>query len=238
MLDTTRSKWLLTEEGVARLARAHVCVLGVGGVGGHACEALVRAGVGAITLIDHDKVSPSNLNRQACALHSTLGMYKTHAMKARLLDINPDLAITTREEAYLPENADTFDFSAYDYVIDAIDTVKAKITLVLACREAHTPIISAMGAGGKLDPTAFRVADISKTAVCPLAKAVRLGLRRHGVHHLRVVYSEELPAPLSGESDGGGKSGVGSLSFVPSVMGLILAGEVIKALARGEKENE
>lgn len=231
MLDTTRTKWLLSERGVDRLARAHVCVLGIGGVGGHACEALVRAGVGSITMIDNDKVAESNLNRQACALHSTLGMYKTEAMKARLFDINPDVVIRTREEAYLPENSDTFDLSQYDYVIDAIDSVASKIALVLACREAGTPVISAMGAGGKLDPTAFRVADISKTAVCPLAKAVRLGLRRHGVHHLRVVYSEEIPAPRTDESDGHGKSGVGSLSFVPSVMGLILAGEVIKAIA-------
>ncbi len=236
MLDTTRTKWLLSDEGVSRLARAHVCVVGIGGVGGHACEALVRAGVGRLTMIDHDQVAPSNLNRQACALHSTLGMYKTHAMKLRLLDINPDAEIVTREEAFLPENADTFDFSGYDYVIDAIDHVGAKIALVLACREAHTPIISAMGAGGKLDPTAFRVADISKTAVCPLAKAVRLGLRRHGVNRLRVVYSEELPAPRTSEDDGHGKTGVGSLSFVPSVMGMILAGEAIKAIARNTDE--
>lgn len=242
----SRTGMLLGEEGVDRLRAAHVAVFGIGGVGGYAVEALARAGVGTLTLVDADTVSVSNINRQIFALHSTVGKYKTEAARERISDINPE-ATTICENLYFDaECADKFDFSGYDYVVDAIDSLSSKIELICRATAAGVPIISAMGAGNKLDPTRFEVADISKTEICPLARAVRIALRKRGIHHLRVVYSRELPAAAdapresedvqdsAAESGGrhiGPKRAPGSLSFVPSVMGLIIAGEVIRDLS-------
>lgn len=229
-----RTQAMLGMEGFARLTRARVIVFGLGGVGGHLCEALARAGVGALDLVDHDTVSLSNINRQAVALHTTLGQRKVDAMAERIRQINPDCCVRIHDCFYLPEEADRFDFAAYDYVADAIDTVKAKIDLVLRAKAANVPLISAMGAGNKLDPTRFEVADLAKTSVCPLAKVMRVELRKRGVEHLKVVYSREEPvapmpdAPMIVQTDGSPKRAPASVSFVPSVMGLIMAGEIIK----------
>ena len=230
----SRTALLLGAEGMEKLRKARVIVFGLGGVGGHACEALVRSGVGAIDLVDDDQVSESNLNRQLFATRSTIGMDKTEAAKLRLLDINPALKITTHKCFFLPETADRFDFTQYDYIVDAIDTVTGKIALAEAADRAGTPIISSMGAGNKLDPTAFEVTDINKTSGCPLARVMRKELRRRGVKKLKVVYSrEDAMTPLeSAEPDREGRRSVpGSTAFVPSVAGLILAGEVVKDLA-------
>ncbi len=230
----SRTALLLGAEAMEKLRKARVIVFGLGGVGGHACEALVRSGVGAIDLVDDDQVSESNLNRQLFATRSTIGMDKTEAAKLRLLDINPDLRVTTHKCFFLPETADRFDFTQYDYIVDAIDTVTGKIALAEAADRAGTPIISSMGAGNKLDPTAFEVTDINKTSVCPLARIMRKELRRSGVKKLKVVYSrEDAMTPLeSAEPDREGRRSVpGSTAFVPSVAGLILAGEVVKDLA-------
>lgn len=223
---TERTERLLGEDAVARLQRSHVAVFGIGGVGGHAAEALVRAGVGTLTLVDADTVSLSNINRQAVALHSTLGMEKTAAAEARFLDINPHLTLHLKSVFFSAENQADFDFSAYDYVIDAIDSVSSKVALILAAQAAGTPVISCMGAGNKLDATAFRVADIYKTSVCPLARVMRTELRRRGVEGLKVVYSEEPPRKSACDD-----RAPGSVSFVPAAAGLILAGEVIKDLS-------
>lgn len=242
---TDRTEMILGRCGVARLEQARVAVFGVGGVGGYAVEALARAGVGALDLIDSDKVSVSNINRQIIATTKTVGQYKTEAAKDRIAEINPACSVTCHNVFFSEETESSLDLSKYDYIIDAIDSVSSKVRLVELSHAAGIPIISAMGAGNKLDPTAFRVADISKTAVCPLAKAVRTSLRRRGINHLKVVYSEEAPsvaqslaedkcnpeAPEQKKADD--KRALGSLSFVPSVMGLILAGEVIKDLAKG-----
>ena len=238
-----RTAMMLGERGVANLTKSRVIVFGVGGVGGHLCDALARAGVGAIDLVDHDIVSLSNVNRQMVALHSTVGRPKVEAMADRIRDINPDCRVTTHDCFYLPEEADRFDFSAYDYVADAIDTVKAKIDLVLRAKAAGTPIICAMGAGNKLDPTRFEVADLAKTSVCPLAKVMRVELRKRGVEHLKVVYSREEPVtpPMDAptppiDENGNPKRAPGSVSFVPAVMGLIMAGEIIRDLAARAQE--
>ena len=204
-----------------QLNNAHVAVFGVGGVGGYVVEALVRSGVGEITVVDKDVVSLSNINRQIIALHSTVDMPKVEAIKARALDINPDVKIHTREMFFLPETSNEFDFSKYDYIVDAVDTVAAKIELVVKANEAGVPIISAMGAGNKLDPTRFEVDDIFNTSVCPLCRVMRKELKNRGIDSLKVVYSKEEPIRTDG---------VGSVAFVPSVMGLIIAGEVIKWL--------
>lgn len=229
----TRSIPLLGEDGLARLQGARVAVFGIGGVGGHLCEALARAGVGELHLFDKDEVSLTNINRQAVALHSTIGRPKVEVMRERIADINPDCRVVTHEVFYLPENADQYDLSTFDYIADAIDTVSAKIELICRAKAAGTPIISAMGAGNKLDPSAFRVADLAKTQVCPLAKIMRRELGARGIRHLTVVYSEEKPHPskLPGEH---GKHTPASLSFVPPVMGLIMAGEIIRALSGAE----
>ncbi len=230
----SRTELLLGAEALEKLKAARVIVFGLGGVGGHAAEALVRAGVGAIDLVDDDRIGVSNLNRQLFALHSTLGMDKVDAAKARLLDVNPELAVTTHKCFYLPETADRFDFSRYDYVLDCIDTVTGKLQLVEAARAAGTPIISCMGTGNKLDPTGFRVSDISKTRGCPLARIMRKELKKRGIAHLRVVWSEELPRePLEAAvPDRQGRRSVpGSVSFVPPAAGLIMAGAVVRALA-------
>ena len=249
----SRTQLLLGAEGIARLRGSRVAVFGVGGVGGFAVEALVRSGVGAIELVDDDKVCLTNLNRQIIATRKTVGMYKVDAAEARILEINPDCAVTKRRVFYLPETAAEFDFTQYDYVIDAIDTVTGKVQLVLQAQAAGTPIISSMGAGNKLDPTAFRVADIYKTSVCPLARAMRRELKKRGVKHLKVVYSTEPPlTPIEDESiscrshcicpPGAEKKCLvrravpGSTAYVPSVAGLIIAGEVIKDLALSGSE--
>ena len=232
----SRTRMLLGDEAMERLARARVAVFGIGGVGGHAVEALARSGIGALDLIDSDRVVLSNLNRQIIATRDTLGMLKVDAAKARVLSINPECEVRTWPIFYLPETADRFDFRQYDYVVDAIDTVAGKLQLIQAAKAAGTPIISCMGAGNKLDPTAFRVADISETSVCPLARVMRRELRKRGIPALKVVYSTE-PAltpqhdPTAPPEETRRRATPGSVAFVPSVAGLILAGEVIKDIA-------
>ena len=227
----SRTELLFGAEAMEKLKNARGAVFGVGGVGGHLAEALARSGVGALDLVDMDTVALTNLNRQTIALHSTLGMLKVEAAKARILDINPNCTVRTHPVFFTPETAELFDFSEYDYVADAIDTVAGKIQLVMQAREAGTPILCAMGAGNKLDPTAFRVEDISKTSVCPLARVMRVELRKRGVNHLKVVYSQELARkPAATEEESGKRQTPGSTAFVPSVMGLIMAGEIVKDL--------
>lgn len=216
-----------------KLKNARVAVFGVGGVGGYAVEALARSGVGALDLIDDDVVSESNLNRQIIATHSTLGQHKVDIAKARAEDINPECEVRVYKTFYTPDTAGVFDFTRYDYVIDAIDTVTGKIELVMQAQSAGTPIISCMGAGNKLDPTAFEIADIYKTSVCPLARVMRRELKKRGVRKLKVVYSkEEALKPVGGTSEENTahvkRATPGSVAFVPSVAGLIIAGEVIK----------
>ena len=227
-----RTEMLLGSEGVERLASASVAIFGVGGVGGYAAEAIARTGVGHIELIDSDRVSLSNINRQIIATHDTVGKYKTEAMRERILSINPDVEVVCHSIFFDEETAHLFDFSKYDYVVDAIDSLSAKIHLIASAHEKGTKIISAMGAGNKLDPTRFEVSDISKTTVCPLARAVRIALRKKGINHLKVVYSKESPVIPPEVSDGEKRRVPGSISFVPSAMGLIIAGEVIKDIAQ------
>ena len=246
----SRTELLLGKENMEKLAAARVCIFGIGGVGGYAAEALARSGVGHLALVDNDVVAISNLNRQIIAMHQTLGRYKVDVMKERILSINPAAEVVVHKCFYLPETQAQFDFANYDYVVDAIDTVAGKISLVLQAEACGTPIISSMGAGNKLDPTAFRVADIYETSVCPLAKVMRKELKKRGVKKLKVVYSRELPLKArSGEGTGSlsaedernteespvsvassRRSIPGSVAFVPSVAGLIIAGEVIKDL--------
>ena len=213
-----------------KLRNARVALFGVGGVGGYAAEALARGGIGSIDLIDMDTVSISNINRQIIALSSTVGMSKVRAMQQRIADIDPSIAVQTHEMFFLPENADRFDFTEYDYIIDAVDTVTAKLALIEKAKAAGTPVISSMGTGNKLDPTAFRVADISKTSVCPLARVMRRELKKRGITSLKVVYSEEAPIELAETPEEHGRHLPGSISFVPGAAGLIIAGEVIKDL--------
>ena len=235
----SRTEALLGREAVERLGKARVAVFGVGGVGGYVVEALARAGIGALDLIDADVVSDSNRNRQILALQSTLGLPKAEVAAARVADINPDCRVTAHCVFYLPETAARFDFTEYDYVVDAIDTVTGKIQLICQANEADTPVISSMGAGNKLDPTAFRVADIYDTKVCPLARVMRRELKKRGIPSLKVVYSEEEPLIPDrvegqiGENAPGRRSTPGSVSFVPSVAGLILAGEGVKDICGG-----
>lgn len=228
----SRTEMMLGEEGVKRLNNASVAVFGVGGVGGYAVEALVRAGVGEIHLVDSDRVSLSNINRQIIATHNTVDMYKTEAMRDRILSINPDAKVVCYNLFFDESTKDNFDFSSFDYVVDAIDSLSAKIELIATAYAAGTEIISAMGAGNKLDPTRFEVADISKTTVCPLARAVRIQLRKKGINHLKVVYSKEDPVIPPEVGDDKKRRVPGSVSFVPSVMGLIIAGEVIKDIVK------
>ena len=222
-----RTEMLIGADAVAKLRDARVAVFGVGGVGGYAVEALARAGVGSLVLIDSDRVAESNINRQIIATHKTVGMYKTEAARERIAEIDPTINVELHSVFFENENASDFDFSSYDYVIDAIDSLGSKIELICAAKAAGTRIISAMGAGNKLDPTLFEVSDISKTEVCPLARAVRVALRKRGVNHLKVVYSKEKPVRPSE----GAERVPASISFVPSVMGLIIAGEVIKDIS-------
>lgn len=225
----SRTELLLGKKSVENLAKKRVAVFGVGGVGGFVCEGLVRSGIGIIDIIDKDTVDISNLNRQLIALHSTVGMNKVDVLEARLKDINKDLIVNKYKCFFLPETSGSFEFEKYDYVVDAIDTVTGKIELVLKAKEAGVPIISAMGAGNKLDPTAFQVADIYKTNVCPLARVMRRELKKRGVDRLKVVYSKEEPIKPSFAE--GEEVVPGSVSFVPSVMGLIIAGEIVKELS-------
>ncbi len=232
-----RTKRLLGAEAMHRLENAHVAVFGIGGVGGHAADALVRSGVGEITIIDSDEVAESNINRQLIATTKSIGRKKVEVMKEHLLDINPEVKVYVYDCFFLPETKEQFDFTKYDYVIDAVDTVTAKLALVEACQAAGVPIISSMGAGNKLDPTAFEVADIYKTSVCPLAKVMRKELKARGIKHLKVVYSKEIPlepiadAGFVSDEKRSRRATPGSIAFVPSVAGLILAGEVVKDLA-------
>ena len=245
----SRTELLLGKEAMEQLSKARVAVFGVGGVGGYACEALVRSGIGAFDLIDDDKVCLTNLNRQIIATRKTVGKYKTDVMKERMLEINTDVDVAIHKCFFLPENADEFPFEEYDYIIDAVDTVTAKIELVMKAQEKNVPIISSMGAGNKLDASMFQVADIYKTKVCPLAKVMRRELKKRGVKKLKVVYSEEKPTrPIEDMAIScrtncicppGAKHKCverrdipGSVAFVPSVAGLIIAGEVIKDLSR------
>ena len=220
----SRTEALLGEQAMEKLKKARVAVFGIGGVGGHVVEALVRSGVGAVDIVDSDKVCLSNLNRQIIATESSIGKYKVDVMKERILDINPEAVVNVHKCFYLPETKDEFDFSQYSYVVDAVDTVTAKIQLVMEAAEAGVPIISSMGAGNKLDPTAFQVADIYKTSVCPLAKVMRRELKKRGIKKLKVVYSKEQPVVKN--------TVPASVAFVPSVVGLIIAGEVIKELVK------
>lgn len=240
MLDQfSRTELLLGRAGMERLAKARVAVFGLGGVGGYTVEALARSGVGTLDLIDSDRVSLTNLNRQILATHRTLGQFKADAARERVLEIHPEAVVNVWKVFYGPDTAGTFDFSRYDYVVDAIDTVTGKLTLIQEALAAGAPVISCMGAGNKLDPTAFRVADIYETSVCPLARVMRKELKKRGVRHLKVVYSQEPPMGPEGslyqESLAGEvrRQVPGSNAFVPAAAGLILAGEVLKDLALG-----
>ena len=233
----SRTELLIGKEGMERLSNSRVAVFGVGGVGGYTVEALARSGIGELDLIDNDQVALTNLNRQIIATTKTLGRDKVDVAKERVMEINPSAKVNIYKKFYLPETKEEFDFTKYDYVVDAIDTVSGKIALVEQAKEAGVPIISSMGAGNKLDPTAFRVADIYKTSVCPLAKVMRRELKKIGIRKLKVVYSEEMPivpeknAEMEQAEPTQKRQVPGSVAFVPSVVGLIIAGEVIKDLA-------
>lgn len=228
----SRTELLLGEEAMQKLKASHVAVFGVGGVGGFAAEALVRSGIGHIDLIDNDTVSLTNLNRQIIALHSTIGRYKTEVARERFLDISPELDINIYNIFYTPETSGQFDFTKYDYIIDAIDSVTGKIELVMQAKKAGTEIICSMGAGNKLHPELFEITDLYKTSVCPLARVMRTELKKRGVKKLKVVYSKEPPIkPLASDEDPGERRSIpGSTAFVPSAAGLILAGEVVRQL--------
>lgn len=227
--ESVRTVQLVGQDAADRLAASHVAVFGIGGVGGHLCEALARAGVGHLTLVDRDVVSPSNINRQIVALQSTLGLPKVEVMAARIRDINPACHVTAHQAFYLPETADEFDLGGFDYIADAVDTVAAKLELAVRAHAAGIPMIAAMGAGNKLHPERFQIADITKTTTDPLARIMRRELKARGVPHLTVVFSDEPPLPLpTGEN--GARPAPGSLSFVPSVMGLLMAGEIVRSL--------
>lgn len=245
----SRTQLLLGEESMKKLSDMRVAVFGIGGVGGYVCEALVRTGIGHFDLIDDDKVCLTNLNRQIIATRKTVGLYKAEVMKERMLEINPNVEVNVYKCFFLPENADEFPFADYDYVIDAVDTVTAKVELVMKCKEMNVPIISSMGAGNKLDASAFKVADIYKTKMCPLAKVMRHEMKKRGVKKLKVVYSEEKPTrpiedmsiscrthcicPPGAQHKCTERRDIpGSVAFVPSVAGMIIAGEVIKDLTK------
>lgn len=227
-----RTEMLLGPDAMEKLTKSHVAVFGVGGVGGYTAEALVRCGIGKITLVDSDTVAESNINRQIIATTRTIGRYKTEVMKERALDINPDIQVEEHRCFFLPENAGEFDFTQYDYVVDAVDTVTAKLALVEAADKAAVPIISCMGAGNKLNPGAFEVTDIYKTSVCPLAKVMRRELKQRGIKKLKVLYSKEesLKPQVDIAPQEGRRATPGSVAFVPSVAGLMIAGEVIRDL--------
>lgn len=225
-----RTELLFGSDAMEILKNSHVAVFGIGGVGGHTAEALVRSGIGAIDLIDNDEVCVSNINRQIFATVSTVGQLKTESAKKRLLDINPDCKITVHNIFFMPETSEMIDFSQYDYVVDAIDTVTGKTEIIMCAEKAGIPVISSMGAGNKLDPTAFEVSDIYKTSVCPLARTMRHEMKKRGIKKLKVVYSKEQPFIPPERLSESGKRIPASNAFVPSVAGLIIAGEVIKDL--------
>lgn len=234
----SRTALLLGPAAMKKLKNATVAVFGLGGVGGYVAEALARSGIGALELVDHDTISPTNLNRQLFALHSTVGMAKAEAAKNRMLDIDPTIQVTARQEFYGPDTAQNFDFSRYDYVVDAIDTVTGKLALVTAAQAAGVPILSCMGTGNKLDPTQFRITDITKTSVCPLARIMRKECAKRGIRHLKVLFSTEDPIPsdpsavTDEELPQGRRALPGSVAFVPSVAGLMIAGEVIMDIVK------
>lgn len=240
----SRTELLLGSEALDKLEGKRVAIFGVGGVGGYVCEALVRSGIGEFDICDDDDVAPSNINRQIIATNSTIGRPKVEVMKERMLDINPDVKVNVHQCFFLPENADTFPFEEYDYIVDAVDTVTAKLEIIMRAKEKGVPVISSMGAGNKLDPTRFQVADIYKTNVDPLAKVMRRELRKRGVKKLKVVYSTEEPIAANASAEANAdtsaaevpahprRSTPGSISFVPSVVGLIIASEVIKDLIK------
>ena len=245
----SRTQLLIGEAAINKLQKSRVAVFGIGGVGGYVCEALVRSGVGAFDLVDDDKVCLTNLNRQIIATRKTVGKYKADVMKERMLDINPDVDVRIHRCFFLPENADDFPFDEYDYVVDAVDTVTAKIELILRAKAHNVPIISAMGAGNKLDPGRFKIADIYQTSVCPLARVMRRELKKRHVKNLKVVYSDEQPIRPLEDMSISCRTGCicppgaqhkcterrdipGSVAFVPSVAGLIIAGEVVKDLCK------
>ena len=224
-----RTELIFGSSAMEKLNNARVAVFGIGGVGGYVVEALVRSGLGTIDIVDNDKVCLSNLNRQIIATHSTIGKYKVDAAYERIMDINPMVKVNAYKTFFLPENSDEFDFKNYDYVVDAIDTVTGKIALVLKADDANVPIISSMGAGNKIHPEMFEVSDIYKTSVCPLAKVMRQELKKRGIKRLKVVYSKETPIkPLPSDEETNKRAVPGSNAFVPSTVGLIIAGEVIK----------
>lgn len=237
-----RTALILGDEGMERLKNAKVAVFGIGGVGGYTVEALVRSGIGEIDIFDDDTVSETNINRQIIATTDTIGRDKVEVMKERALSINPEVKINAHKCFYMPENADKFNLSEYDYIVDAVDTVTAKIELVMRANSAGVPIISSMGAGNKLDPSAFRVEDIYKTEVCPLARTMRRELKKRGIKKLKVVYSKEIPIKPQGDGRNGSLSAhdkarravPGSIAFVPAVAGLIAAGEVIKDISQNK----
>ncbi len=230
----SRTELLIGAEGINKLSQSRVAVFGIGGVGGYVVEALVRSGIGAIDLIDNDKVSLTNINRQIVATHKTIGQYKVDVAKERCLDINPDVKVNKINLFYTPETADSIDFSQYDYVVDAIDTVVGKLEIIQRAKKAGIPVISSMGAGNKMHPELFEVADISKTSVCPLAKVIRQELKKRKIKKVKVVYSKEVPIKSDIKIDESSfkRRIPGSNAFVPSVAGLIIAGEVIKDLIR------
>lgn len=237
--ELVRTAYLLGVSALERLANARVAVFGVGGVGGYVCEALARAGVGAMDLFDADTVSLSNINRQIVALHSTVGRPKVDVMAERIADINPDCRVNTHKVFYLPENADEYPLEQYDYVVDAIDTVSAKIELAVRCHQGNIPMIASMGTGNKLDASLFSIVDISKTQGCPLARVMRRELRNRGITHLQVLFSPEPSVTSSDDApmttqEGNRRAVPGTLSYVPSVAGLLIAGQVIRNLAKKE----
>lgn len=236
--EYSRTEALIGEDGIRKLSKANVIVFGIGGVGSYVVEALARCGVGSLTLVDNDVVAVTNINRQLIALHSTVGLPKTEAAKKRVLDIDPEILVHTYETFYGPQTKDLFKMADYDYVVDAIDTVTSKLTLIEECYRTGTKIISCMGTGNKLDPSKFEIADISKTNTCPLAKAVRTELRKRGIKKCKVLFSKELPVKSlkpTGETKGNTDRPVpGSISFVPSVAGLMIAGEVVRDLLGGK----
>ncbi len=240
----SRTELIFGKSGVKRLSEARVAVFGIGGVGGHTVEALARSGVGALDLVDSDRVSLTNINRQIVALESTIGQYKVDVAAARIADINPDCRVTAHRVFYSPETAQMFDFSLYNYVVDAVDTVSAKLSIIEKASAAGVPVISSMGAGNKTDPTALEVADIYETSVCPLARVMRYELRKRGIKRLKVVYSKEPPIAPDPEAlvecleEGAKKQPPGSCAFVPSVAGLIIAGEAIKDLTGYKKSGK
>ncbi|MBE5901412.1 MAG: tRNA threonylcarbamoyladenosine dehydratase [Lachnospiraceae bacterium] len=256
MLDQfSRTRLLLGEEAMTGLQNKRVAIFGIGGVGGYVCEALVRSGVGHFDLIDDDNVCLTNLNRQIIATRKTVGRDKVEVMKERMLDINPEVDVRTHKCFFLPENADTFPFEEYDYVVDAVDTVTAKIEIIMRCKALNVPVISCMGAGNKLDPSRFKVADIYKTTMCPLAKVMRHEMKKRGVKKLKVVYSDEKPVrPLEDMSNSCRNHCIcppgaahkcterrdipGSIAFTPAAAGLVLASEVLKDLTNGFSRGE